>query len=176
MLFWFWMFFLFSFFSISLNLYLIDFNNCDIFFIKKITEVFLFKGTVTVILISSPCKDGNAPCTTVLSKGLSDQVWIRYQCFCFLELFIFIWGFSAKLTRACFVFKKLRRNSHKQSGSAKRVRKTTVTSTFLIRLRLHHCIGHCYLWMEGHLKLGLQSLYEILNFWSDQRKVRYFQL
>ena len=29
---------------------------------------------------------------------MSDQVWIRYPCFCFLKLFIFICGFSAKVT------------------------------------------------------------------------------
>ena len=31
-----------------------------------------------------------------LQKALSDQVLIRYQCFCFFELFIFIYGFSTR--------------------------------------------------------------------------------
>ena len=45
------------------------------------------KGTVNVIKGNPPCKDGNTRFTQVPIKALSDQVGMRYQSFCFLELF-----------------------------------------------------------------------------------------
>ena len=40
-------------------------------------------------------KDGDDRFTTVPLKALSNQVWIRYQCFCLFKLFVFICGFYA---------------------------------------------------------------------------------
>ena len=51
-----------------------------------------YKGTVSVISSEPICKDGSTRFTTTLS----DQVLIRYQCFLFFELFIFIYGFSTR--------------------------------------------------------------------------------
>ena len=69
------------------------------------------KGTECVNSCDSPCKDDNARFTTVPFKALSDQVRIIYQCFCFIELFIFIYGFSVKVNCAFLAYKKQRRNS-----------------------------------------------------------------
>jgi len=55
-----------------------------------------FKGTGSVISSDPSCKDDNSRFTTVPLKALSEQAWIRYQCFCFSKLFIFTCGFSAK--------------------------------------------------------------------------------
>ena len=66
---------------------------------------FLNKGTVSAISSDPQCKVGDAWFTMVPLKALSDQVWIRYSCFCFFELFIFICGFSAKVTCAFLVNK-----------------------------------------------------------------------
>ena len=66
---------------------------------------FLNKGTVSAISSDPQCKVGDAWFTTVPLKALSDQVWIRYSCFCFFELFIFICGLSAKVTYAFLVNK-----------------------------------------------------------------------
>ena len=52
------------------------------------------KRTVSVISCDPPCKSGNSRFTTVPLKSLSDQVWIRSECFCF----------SAKVTCKCLVF------------------------------------------------------------------------
>ena len=57
-----------------------------------------FKGTVSVISCDPSCKDDNFWFTMVPFKAMSDQVWIRYQCFCFLKRSIFMYGFSAKVT------------------------------------------------------------------------------
>ena len=51
-------------------------------------------------------KDDNAWFTTVPLKALSDQVWIRYQCFCFVESFIFICGFPTQVTCTFLAYKK----------------------------------------------------------------------
>ena len=48
----------------------------------------------------SPCKDGNAQFTIVPFKALSVQVCSRYLCYSFFKLFIFICGFSARVTCA----------------------------------------------------------------------------
>ena len=60
-----------------------------------------------------PCKDGNTRFTAVPLKVLSDQVWTRYQCFCFVKLFILLAVFLQKWP------------VH---------RKTTIFSTIFIRL------------------------------------------
>ena len=53
------------------------------------------KGTVNIIWSDTPCTDWN---TLLPFKALSDQVSIRYSGYCFLKLFIFICGFSPKVT------------------------------------------------------------------------------
>ena len=53
------------------------------------TPLLNIEETVSVISSDPPCKDGNARFTTVLLKALSDQVWIRYACFCVIKLFYF---------------------------------------------------------------------------------------
>ena len=78
-----------------------------------------------------PCKDYNIRFTTEPLKASSDQVRIRYPCF-FFELFIFIYGFSAKWL-AHFLLK--RDNVEIFRINSILVRKTTLSSTFLIRLR-----------------------------------------
>ena len=69
------------------------------------------KGIVSVISSDPPCRDGNVWFTTEPSKALSYQVWIIYQCE--LLLFIFICGFSPKVTCAFLVYKKQWRNWQK---------------------------------------------------------------
>ena len=75
-------------------------------------RVWYYKEIVTVISSDLP-SDGDARFTTVPLKSLSDQVWIIYQCFCLLKLFIVICGFSAKVTCAFLVYEKQWRNSQK---------------------------------------------------------------
>ena len=71
--------------------------------------VYLVTRTARVTSSDPQCVDGNTRFTRVPLEAFSDQVWIRYQCFCFWSTF--------------------------------RFRKTTVSSTFLLRLRLqgYHC-------------------------------------
>ena len=52
------------------------------------------KGTVNVI------SRWQGQIYTEPLKGLSDQVGVRYQCFCLLKLFNFNCGFIAKVTCA----------------------------------------------------------------------------
>ena len=85
-----------------------------------------FKETVSVISSDPSCKDGNARFTTIPLKPLSDQVFVRYQCFGFFKLFIFICGFSARKWSNGETHKNKRFSSQK---------KMTISSTFLIRLR-----------------------------------------
>ena len=66
--------------------------------------------------------------------SLSDQIWIRTPCFCFWKLFVFPCGFSAKMTCAFLAYQKGWRNYQNQTLFF-RVRKTTLSSKFLIRLR-----------------------------------------
>ena len=90
-----------------------------------------FKGTVSVISSNSSCIDDSARFTTVPLKPSSDQACFRYRCFCFFKLFIFVCGFSAKVTCAFLaetIEKLIEINTF-------RVKKTMVSSTFLIRLR-----------------------------------------
>ena len=48
----------------------------------------------------------NTRFTAVPLKALSDQVFIRYPCFCFFKLLIFNCGFSSKLICAFLAYKK----------------------------------------------------------------------
>ena len=68
------------------------------------------KGTVRVISSDPPCKDDNVRFATVPLKALSDQVWIRHQCFSFIKPFfssaVSLWKWSAH-----FCSKSQRRNS-----------------------------------------------------------------
>ena len=41
-------------------------------------------------------KDGNDRFTRVFWKAFNDPVWIRYQCFCLLKLFIWFDGCKAR--------------------------------------------------------------------------------
>ena len=78
---------------------------------------------------------------------LSYQGWIRYPCFCSLKLFAFLCGgFTEKLTCVFLVYE----GATEKLTDIKtfRVRKTTVSSTFLIRLRFQLVplsIGRCHL-------------------------------
>ena len=74
----------------------------------------------------------------VLKKASSDQGLIRYPCFCFFKLFLFISGFSAIFARAILVFKKQWLNYPIKHV---KVRKTMLTSAFLMRSRFqgYHC-------------------------------------
>ena len=78
----------------------------------------------SLILRDPPCKYGNIRFTTELFIALSEHVSIRYTCFKFWQLFIFICGLYAFLH-----YKK------KNELITFRVRKTILSSTFLIRLR-----------------------------------------
>ena len=51
--------------------------------------------------------------TTVPFKALSDQVWIRYLCFCFFKVFFFICGFSSNVTCAFLAYRKQWKNNQK---------------------------------------------------------------
>ena len=62
-----------------------------------------------------------------------DHLWIIYPCFCFCRLIIFICGFAAKITCTFFAYKRQWRNSQKKNTV--RVRKTMLSSTFMIRLQ-----------------------------------------
>ena len=55
------------------------------------------KGSVSVISSDPPCKDDNAQITT-MSKLCQIKNELCYTCFCLFILFIFICGYSAKLT------------------------------------------------------------------------------
>ena len=116
-----------------------------------------------------PCEDGIPQCKTVPLKALSDQVKIKYSCFCLFKLFIFICGFSTAVICA-FLFMR-------NNGEIHRI--TLVESdTFLIKSRFH-----CYLCksdidifasrVEAHLKLRLQHKkminYEICIQWVKIR-------
>ena len=73
-----------------------------------------------------PSMDDNA----WYSKALSGQVWIIYDCFCFLKLGIFICSFSAIVTCVFLVYKKQWRNSHKK-------KQVLTQQNYGIRLRFH---------------------------------------
>ena len=48
-----------------------------------------WKRQINLISSYPQFSDENSGFTTLPSKALSGQVWFRYQCFCFLKLFIF---------------------------------------------------------------------------------------
>ena len=76
-------------------------------------------------------------------KALSE--WMRYPYFLF-KLFIFICGFSAKVTCAFLAYKnngEIRRNKHKQGFKG--------------------FVKNCY-HMEGHLKYNLFNIYDLFHF------------
>ena len=89
------------------------------------------KGTVLLISGDPLCKDGNARFTTVPSKALSDQVWIRYQCFCFFNLFIVICGF---LWLAHFLLIRNNGEIHRNKHSLSQ-KNNVFFSTFLFSLK-----------------------------------------
>ena len=70
-----------------------------------------FKGAVSIISCDPPWNDDNACFTTVPLKTLSDQVWIMNPGFCFMKLLFYT------LIKTLWT------------------RKTTLSSTFLIRWR-----------------------------------------
>ena len=78
-----------------------------------------------------------------------DHLWIIYPCFCFCRLIIVICGFAAKVTCTFFAYKRQWRNSPKKNTV--RVRKTMLSSTFMIRLQ-------GYSWKSGIAFIALQSL------------------
>ena len=78
----------------------IQFCFTEINSIVKLTET-LFKGTLSVISSDPPCKDGNARFTTIP------------DVFFFFRLFMFIYGFSAKVTCLFFGYKKQWRSLQK---------------------------------------------------------------
>ena len=58
------------------------------------------KGTVSVI-------------SNDLQQVAHDQVFIRYQCFCFFKLYIFFYCFSAKVTCRICCFKEVNGEIHR---------------------------------------------------------------
>ena len=86
-----------------------------------------FQGIISVISSYPPCNEGNGRFTTVPSKTLPDQALMRYQCFCFHKLFIFICRFSVKVNSVFLVYEK---QPHRNP-------RVTVSSTILIRLRFY---------------------------------------
>ena len=66
-------------------------------------------------------------------NGMFDHLWIIYPGFCFCRLIIVICGFAAKVTCTFFAYKRQWRNSPKKNTV--RVRKTMLSSTFMIRLQ-----------------------------------------
>ena len=93
--------------------------------------------SVSVIKSDPTGKTGIAWFTTVPLNSLSDQVHILYQCFCFLQLFIFICGFSAKVVLLRFLLIRNHEESHRYDTF--RVRKKIVSFTFFIRVRFQRC-------------------------------------
>ena len=63
---------------------------------------FSIEGSVSEVSSDPPCKDGNAPFTTIPLKALSDQVGIGYPSLFFFKLLISICVFSAKVACAFF--------------------------------------------------------------------------
>ena len=76
--------------------------------------------------------NGSVRITTIPLKALSDQVWIRYPCFCFFKLFIFIWGFSMNVTWA---FLLIRTKQWRNYQNLTLFESTKLFCTFLIRFK-----------------------------------------
>ena len=83
--------------------------------------------TVSIDFSDPTCKDDNSWFTRVPLKALSDQVWIKYQCFCFFKLFIFI---LRDLRIACLLVTMEKFSEITTFW----VRKNMLSFTFLIRL------------------------------------------
>ena len=118
----------------------------------------LIKGTVRVISRDHPLKDGGARFTTVPCEiFLIKYTLYIYVWFCFIKLFFFICGFSAKVTCAFLV-------SNNQEINTYRVRKTSVSSIFSIRLRFpgNHLLKGASL--EISLLVPTEQILDILNY------------
>ena len=115
------------------------------------------KGTVSVISNDPLCNNGIFQFTTVSLKALCDQVWIKYQCFCFIKLFTSFVGSMRKWqTHFLLILSKreiIRFNTF-------RLRKTTVSYTFLIRSRFQGYRG-------GSLEITLTVPLIFLSIWLD---------
>ena len=107
------------------------------------------KETVSVISSYPPCKDGYAWFTTVPFKALSDQVLIRYPCFCLFYLNC-LRSFMVYPQRWLSDFLQRRMS---QKLITFRVRKTMLS--YALRVRLW--IEHWYFCMVGYLKLLLYT-------------------
>ena len=78
------------------------------------------------------------PITTVHEKDLSNQGWIMFQCFCFSKL---LFSFAVSLQKWLAHSYLIRSNVPKLSEIyTSQVRKTTLSSTFLIRLRFQSTV------------------------------------
>ena len=86
------------------------------------------KGTVSVISSDPLCKDANVWFTTVPLKALSDQVWNIYQCF--VPVYFHLrFLYESDLLISCLL-----EAMEKLTEINIWVRKTTDSSTFLVRL------------------------------------------
>ena len=111
------------------------------------------KGLKTLSHVS-PWKDGNTRFTTV-PLVLPDQVWIRYQCFCFSKLFIFICGFSVEnFFFTASLLKRSNGETHRNKHFNFWDKKKMIVSFYSFDQskvsKVSLLIGHCYLCMEGH--------------------------
>ena len=110
------------------------------------------KGTVSVILRKSTCKD----CVTLRTVSLKvscDLVWIRYPCFCVCKMFIF----SDKSDLGIFRYKQQGRNSQIKHFSSKL---TTISSTFWSYLGFKVSVVNreSSSFHRGSLKITLEAL------------------
>ena len=84
-------------------------------------EIFkIYKRTVSLILKYPSMKKWQCPIYNGILKPLSIPLWIKYPCFCFCELFIFICAFLAYRCYAEIIKKK----------NTFLVRKTTLSQHF----------------------------------------------
>ena len=106
--------------------------------------------------------------TTVSLKVLSDQVWIRYKRCCFFKL---LFSFAVSLRN--WHLMRLRSNGEtNRSKHFLRVRKPTLSSTFLIRIRIpgyHYKSGiGMFAWRVTLKKYYHDNNYNILIFNYNQ--------
>ena len=108
--------------------------------------------------------------TSVLLKALFNQVGIRYPCFFFFQ-HIFTCGFSSKVTCTFFLIRNNGEIFRIDTFSVKKKQRYLAHVFYQIKdLRLPLWTGHYHLCMEGHLKLRLQSLKNILfskTYWNQ---------
>ena len=90
-------------------------------------------------------------------KALSDQVWIRNQCFCFFKLLIFIFGFSVNVSCAFLVYIIQWKNLQKQILLEWEKRRCIFHILDQIKISRVKRELHC-LCMEGHLKFRLKGV------------------